>query len=77
MDKTHHFSAGIDIDVFKAHSTHSASSSKTKQVGIPYTEIMKRGSWNGANTFTKHYNTHIFNKDFDFVTPIVSKFKDD
>ena len=50
---------------------------KAKQVGIPYTEIMKRGSWNGANTFTKHYNTHIFNKDFDFVTPIVSKFKDD
>ena len=54
---------------------------KAKQVGIPYAEIMKRGSWNGANTFTKHYDTHIFNKgdlvDFDFVTPIVSKFKDD
>ena len=74
-------SAGIDIDVFKAHSTRSASSSKAKKAGIPYTEILKRGSWKGANTFTKHYDKHIINKgdlvDFDFVTPIVSKFKDD
>ena len=74
-------SAGIDTDVFKAHSTRSASSSKVKQVGIPYTEILKRGSWKGANTFTKHYDKHIINKgdlvDFDFVTPIVSIFKDD
>ena len=36
--------AGIDIDVFKAHSTRSASSSKAKKVGFPYTEILKRGS---------------------------------
>ena len=51
------------------------------QVGIPYTEILKRGSWKGANTFTKHYDKHIINKadlvDFDFVTPTVSKFKGD
>ena len=74
-------SAGIDIDVFKVHSTRSSSFSKAKQVGIPYREILKRGSWKGANTFTKHYDKHIINKgglvDFDFVTPIVSKFKDD
>ena len=54
---------------------------RQKQVGIPCTEILKRGSWKGANTFTKHYDKHIINKgdlvDFDFVTPIVSKFKDD
>ena len=37
-------SAGIDIDVFKVHSSRSASSSKAKQVGISYTEILKRGS---------------------------------
>ena len=55
-------SAGIDIDVFKAHLTGSALSSKAKQVGIPYTEILKRGSWKGANTFTKHYDKHIINK---------------
>ena len=74
-------SAGVDIHVFKAHSTRSASSSKAKQIGIPYMEILKRGSWKGGNTFTKHCDKHIFNKgdlvDFDFVTPIVSKFRDD
>ena len=42
-----------------------------------------RRLWKGANTFTKHYDKHIINKgdlltrDFDFVTPIASKFKDD
>ena len=45
-------SAGIDIDVFKAHSTCFGSPSKATQVGIPYTKILKRGSWKGANTFT-------------------------
>ena len=56
------FSAGIDKDVFKAHSTRTASSGKAKQVGIPYTEILKRGSLKGANTFTQHYDKHIINK---------------
>ena len=37
-------SVGIDTYVFKAHSNRSASSSKAKQNGIPYTEILKRGS---------------------------------
>ena len=47
------FSTGIDIDVFEAHLTYLSSSSKAKQVGFPYTEILKRGSWTVANTFTK------------------------
>ena len=55
-------SAGIDRDVFKAHSARSTSSSKTKQVGIPYTEILTRGSLKSANTFTQHYNKHIINE---------------
>ena len=63
----------------KPHSVRSAPSSKAKHVGIPFAETLKRGSWKGANTFTKHYD--IINKrdhvDFDFVTPIGSKFKDD
>ena len=74
-------SVAIDIDVFKTHSTRSASSSKAKQVGTPYAEILKRDSRKGANTFTKHYDKHIIIKrdfvDYDVVTPIVSKFKDD
>ena len=35
-------SPGIDVYLFKAHSTRSTSSSKAKQVGSSYTEILKR-----------------------------------
>ena len=73
-------SAGIDVDVFKANSSRSVSSREAKQVGIAYIEILKSGSWKGAHTSTKHYNKHIINKDdladFNFVTPIVGKFKE-
>ena len=34
--------AGIDTSIYKAHSCRSASSSKAKEIGIPYTEILKR-----------------------------------
>ena len=38
-------------------------------------EILKRNSWKGANTFTKHYDKHLINKgdfaDFGFVTPTI------
>ena len=49
-------SVNIHIDVFKAHSTCSASFSRIKQVGIPYPKMLKRGSWKGLNTFTKYYD---------------------
>ena len=72
-------SASIDIDVFKRNSSRSVSSCGAKQVGIPHKEIPKSGSWKGAHTFSKHYDKHMINKgdltDFDFVTPIVDKFK--
>ena len=62
--------ARIEID-FKAHSTRSSSSSKAKQFLIPYTESLKRGTWKGPSTFTKHYDKHIINKgdlaDFDLL----------
>ena len=51
------------------------------KVLAPFLEILKRDSRKGANTFTKHYDKHIIIKrdlvDYDVVTPIVSKFKDD
>ena len=62
--------SSTSIDMFKVHSTHSASSSKVKQVSIPYTEILKKGSWKSSITFTKH-DKHIINKsnfaDFDLL----------
>ena len=34
--------AGINTDLFKAHSSRSASSSKASVVGTPLVEILKR-----------------------------------
>ena len=36
--------AGINNDLFKAHSARSASSSKASVGGAPLVEILKRGS---------------------------------
>ena len=48
--KTELVNAGIAISVFKAHNCHSASTSKTKNIGIPFPEILKRGYWSSQNT---------------------------
>ena len=47
--------AGIDVSIFKAHSTRSASSSKVFNKGISTKEIMKVANWSSRNTFTKFY----------------------
>ena len=67
--------AGIDTNVYTAHSCRSASSSKAKEVGIPVTEILKRGGWTKDSTFRKFYEKDIIGigrkKEFDFVTTII------
>ena len=47
--------AGIDVSIFKAHSTRSASSSKVFNKGISTKEIMKVANWSSRYTFTKFY----------------------
>ena len=51
--------AGINTDLFKAHSTRSASSSKASVDGVPLAEILKRGSWPHHSTWQRFYNKHI------------------
>ena len=51
--------AGINIDLYKAHSTRSASSSKVSVGGTPLIEILKRGSWSHHSTWQRFYNKHI------------------
>ena len=67
--------AGIDTSTYKAHSCRSASSSKAKEIGIPYTEILKRGGWSGDSTFKRFYDKSIIGKnnqkEFDFVARII------
>ena len=42
--------AGIDTEVFKGHSTRSASTSKAGLGGTFLTEILERDSWSNAST---------------------------
>ena len=50
--------AGINNDLFKAHSARSASSSKASVGGAPLVEILKRGSWSHHSSWQKFYNKH-------------------
>ena len=54
-------SAGIDINVFKSHSTRSASTSGAKSVNVPIDTILKSAGWSQTGTFSKFYNKPINN----------------
>ena len=47
--------AGIDISVYKAHSTRGASASGLAQAGVPLDQILKLGSWSDISTFKMFY----------------------
>ena len=46
--------AGIDISIYKAHSTRAASASKVC-TQVPIEKILKAGGWSGDSAFLKHY----------------------
>ena len=47
--------AGIDTDIFKPHSTRSASTSKANKFGVSIQQIMKIANWSSKGTFEKFY----------------------
>ena len=55
---------GIDTDIFKAHSTRAASSSKVKSkihtTGLSIQDILKRGNW--SNKTSETYEEVILSK---------------
>ncbi|KAK3084999.1 hypothetical protein FSP39_022968 [Pinctada imbricata] len=48
--------AGVDIQVFKPHSTRAASTSAAKQAGVQISDIMKCAGWTNAQTFSRFYD---------------------
>ena len=52
-------SAGIDISLYKAHSTRAASTSKAGMAGIRLEEIVKQGNWSSSSTFERYYRKPI------------------
>ena len=48
--------AGIDTNIFKPHSTRSASTSAAKAANVPIQEIMTIAGWRSDSVFAKFYN---------------------
>ena len=52
-------SAGINVKVFSAHSTRTASTSKATYCNISIDTILAAGGWTNAKTFAMYYNKPI------------------
>ena len=55
--------AGVDTDLFKAHSVRGASTSKLFQLHTPIGEIMKKADWKSECVFRKFYNKDVLPKN--------------
>ena len=48
--------AGVNVDVFKAHSTRAAATSAANSKFVPIHDIIKTAGWAGDKTFQRFYN---------------------
>ncbi|XP_013402746.2 uncharacterized protein LOC106168283 [Lingula anatina] len=55
--------AGIDISIFKAHSTRAAATSAANRAAVPLNDILSKAGWSNASTFARFYNKPIINVD--------------
>ena len=53
--------SGIDISIFKAHSSRGASATAAADRGVSIFEILQLGDWSEENTFKKFYYRPQFN----------------
>ena len=51
--------AGIDVSIFSAHSSSTASTSYSANAQLPLADILKAGGWSNTQTFAEHYNKPI------------------
>ena len=55
--------AGIDSQIFKAHSVRGASTAAANAF-VPLSTIMSMADWSSASTFRSFYYKPLFNSDF-------------
>ena len=48
--------AGIDIDIFKPHSTRAAATSAAHRQGVPMADILSTADWASQAVFARFYN---------------------
>ena len=51
--------AGIDVSIFLAHSSQTASTSYSANTQLPLPDILKAGGWSNARILAEHYNKPI------------------
>ena len=51
--------SGVRTDIFGAHSTRSASSSKAKLAGLSVDSVLESVGWSNEQTFARYYNKNI------------------
>lgn len=65
--------AGIDTELFKGHSTRSASTSKVGVSGLSTADILSRGSWTNESTWQRFYNKPITSAHKKFQSSVLDK----
>ena len=54
---------GIDVSIFKGHSTRTASSAKVSKADLSLVDILTRCSWSRSSTWQRFYNKEIMNEN--------------
>ncbi|XP_072032829.1 uncharacterized protein [Amphiura filiformis] len=62
--------AGVNIEVFKSHSTRAASCSAANSRHVPITDILAAAGWSGEKTFQQHYNKPVV-KQSEFANAVL------
>ena len=64
--------SGINIDIYKAHSTRSASTSKAGTLGVRIEDIIDQANWSNKSTFEKFYRKPIDSRGREFQHKILN-----
>ena len=67
--------AGIDVSIFLAHSSQTASTSYSANTQLPLADILKAGGWSNARILAEHYNKPISGNlsQIPILTPVHRK----
>ena len=59
MHRIHVGNGGIDISIYKSHSTRAAGSTAMKENLFPVEDILQTAGWSNVQTFAKFYDKPI------------------
>jgi hypothetical protein len=62
--------AGVDVNIFKSHSTRAASSSAADKRHVPVLDILAAAGWSNEKTFQSYYNKPVA-KESNFANAVL------